>query len=64
MKKINLDQMPLYVGGGFGEFCAGFGAVAAVYEVGVLTNLWNPVGWGAAALGIAIGGACAAHALS
>lgn len=27
-------------------FCAGFGLGATVFALGVLANLWNPIGWG------------------
>ena len=41
------------------SFCAGFGVVASAYEIGVLANWWNPVGWGGALLAIGLNGYCA-----
>lgn len=65
MKKINSVQMIHLKGGAsYGDFCKGFVAVAAVYQVGVWANLWNPVGWGTLGVGIAIGASCAAYGLS
>lgn len=50
-------------GGGISNFCAGFGAVAAVYGLGVVANWWNPIGWGGSAVGAVIGVGCAIDAL-
>lgn len=43
MKTLNLKELENL---NAGTFCQGFGVVAAGYEVGVLCNLWNPIGWG------------------
>lgn len=63
MKKINLNQMSQLEAGGISSFCAGFGAVAAVYGLGVVANWWNPIGWGGSAVGAVIGVGCAIDAL-
>ncbi|GJH40359.1 hypothetical protein RCZ04_09090 [Capnocytophaga sp. HP1101] len=64
MKKLNLIEMESIKGGDkIDNFCDGFAAVAAVYEIGVLANLWNPVGWGATIAGAAIGAGCVAYGL-
>lgn len=63
MKTLSEKKIEALNGGSaVGNFCMGFGAVAAVYEVGVLANIWNPVGWTAAAVGGVIGVGCAVHA--
>lgn len=65
MKKIVLDQMIEIEGGGnVGEFCKGFGVVAAVYGVGVVANWWNPIGWGGATVAAVIGVGCAVESLT
>jgi|688.fasta_scaffold2797207_1 hypothetical protein len=64
MKKMEFNQMENLEGGGrIGEFCIGFGTVAAVYGVGVLANWWNPIGWGGSVAAAVIGAGCAIDAL-
>ncbi|AVM55510.1 MULTISPECIES: hypothetical protein [unclassified Capnocytophaga] len=64
MKKLNLIEMESIKGGDrIEQFCAGFAGVAAIYEIAVIANLWNPVGWGAQIAGAAIGLGCAGYAL-
>ncbi len=64
MNTLNLNQLEIISGGTAADsFCAGFGAVAAVYAVGVYANLWNPIGWGAGLAGAIIGAGCAVNAL-
>ena len=65
MKKKEINSLEMIQGGGaIGSFCAGFGAVAVVYEAGVLANFWNPIGWGAAVAGVSIAAGCAAYAIA
>jgi hypothetical protein len=65
MKTLEIKQMTQIQGGdAVDEFCAGFGAVAAVYQVGVWANLWNPVGWVAGGAAAIIGTGCAINALT
>jgi uncharacterized membrane protein YkgB len=62
--KLNFDQMELIAGGGkVSSFCAGFGAVSAVYGIGVLANWWNPVGWAGGTAAAIVGAGCAIDAL-
>ena len=64
MKVIQIQQMEKIAGGNnIDAFCAGFGAVAGVYAVGVWANIWNPVGWTATGIGAIIGGSCALYAI-
>lgn len=64
MKRIDLYTLEdLYAGDAVDAFCAGFGAVAAVYAGGLLLNLWNPIGATAATATAIIGIGCAAKAL-
>jgi hypothetical protein len=65
MKKLTIIQLEEIKAGGKGiaGFCAGFGAVAAVYHIGAWANIWNPVGQSAIVAEIVIGGACAIYAL-
>lgn len=59
MKNLELNQMEqIDAGGWFGDFCQGFAAASIVYEVGVLTQIWNPVGQSALVGILAINGAC------
>lgn len=45
MRKLNLNQLEKIQGGGFwGGFCKGVHASTAVYGIGVVANLWNPIG--------------------
>jgi hypothetical protein len=63
MKILCENEIEALTGGSaVGNFCMGFGAVAAVYEAGVLANIWNPVGWTAAAVGGVITLGCVVHA--
>lgn len=64
MKKMNIVEMESIKGGDrIDNFCQGFGAAAAVYEVGIIANLWNPVGWGAGVAAAVIGAGCVAYSL-
>lgn len=63
-KKISVLDMEKIIGGDMVDsFCAGFGAVAGVYWIGVKLNAWNPVGQTAAVIGGAIGAGCAIKAI-
>ena len=66
MKELSLNQLEIIGGSNdtVSAFCAGFGAVAVAYEIGVLANWWNPVGWTAGAIGVAIGAGCAINELT
>lgn len=64
MRKLELIQMENLEGGTVGEFCKGFGAVAAVYGLGVVANWWNPIGWGGTAVAAVIGVGCAIDSLT
>ena len=63
--KLNIDQTSIISGGwnNFRCFCSGFGASAAVYEVGVLANWWNPVGWVGQGVLVGVGIACVINEL-
>lgn len=64
MKKLTTMQIENINGGdGIDSFCAGFGAAAAVYEVAVWANIWNPVGTTAAAAGLVVLSGCAIYAV-
>jgi hypothetical protein len=65
MKKLTIIQLEEIKGGGKGGagFCTGFGAVAAAYQIGVWSNLWNPVGQGALIIAGVVGAGCAIYAL-
>lgn len=63
MKILSLDELSEIQGGKIDAFCAGFGAVAAIYGAGLVVNLWNPVGWTAGAAAAVIGLGCAVDAL-
>jgi hypothetical protein len=56
MKKIETIQMVEISGG---TFCQGVYVVEAAYGIGVITQLWNPVGWGGAVIMIGLNGYCA-----
>ena len=62
---LDINSMEAIKGGTAAKsFCAGFDVGAVVYEVGVLANWWNPVGWiGQAAIAV-VGAGCVAVALS
>jgi hypothetical protein len=61
---LNLMDMETVSGGNaVDNFCAGFGAVAGVYAVGILANWWNPVGWSAGAIGTVVGAGCGIYAI-
>ncbi len=64
MKELTLNELQSLSGGGFVEgFCNGFGIVVAGHSLGVIANLWNPVGQTAAvAIGV-IGAGCAINAI-
>ena len=62
MKMLTLLELEnITAGNGIGNFCKGFGGVAAVYAAGAAYNLWNPVGQGAMTAIVAIGLGCAAN---
>jgi hypothetical protein len=65
MKKVlNFTEMESISGGNtVDNFCAGFGAVSAVYAVGVAVNWWNPIGWGGTIAGIVVGAGCGLYAI-
>ena len=42
--KLTPEEMENIMAGS--SFCAGFGVAASAYEIGVLANWWNPIGWG------------------
>lgn len=64
MKKMNIVEMESIKGGDrIDNFCQGFGAAAAIYEIAVIANLWNPIGWGGKIAGAAIGLGCVAYGL-
>lgn len=64
MKDLSFKQIEnISAGDSVDNFCAGFGAVAAVYGVGVLVNWWNPIGWTASVAGATLGTGCAIYSL-
>lgn len=64
MKKLTLSQIEkVSAGDKVDSFCMSFGAVAAVYTLGSLANIWNPVGASALVVGGVVGVACAAYAM-
>ena len=65
MKEINLKQMlEIQAGDAADDFCKGYLAAAAIYQVGVWANWWNPVGWVAGGIGAAIAAGCAINNLT
>jgi len=57
------DMVEIQAGINVAAACGGFAAVAGVYELGVLANFWNPIGWGGQAA-LAVGGVgCGIYAL-
>ena len=59
MQKLDLNSMS-YLNGGdnITAACTGIATGSVVYEIGVLANWWNPIGWiGATAL-VVVNGAC------
>jgi hypothetical protein len=64
MKELKSIELELFSAGGFIDgFCNGFGIVVATHSIGVVANLWNPVGQTTAiAIGV-IGVGCAVNAI-
>lgn len=59
MRSLDVNKMEVLAGGNFVDgFCKGYGTVVAVYGVGVVANLWNPIGWAGTLAGAAIGLGC------
>ncbi len=64
MKTLEISTLEtIQVGDNIESFCAGFGAVAIAFEIGVVANLWNPIGWGAGLAVLTIAGGCAIYAV-
>jgi len=64
MKNLSTYEMETYIGGNFvSGVCEGIAAGSVVYEVGVVSEWWNPVGWVSGAM-IVGDAACAAYGLS
>jgi hypothetical protein len=62
MKALEIDYLETIEGGDFiTGVCAGIGAGATVYGVGVALNWWNPVGWGGGLAMAVVGGACVTY---
>lgn len=65
MEKLSIVQLEEISGGGKGidGFCAGLGAAAAAYQVGIWANLWNPAGQGALVFVGVVGIGCAFYSI-
>ena len=54
--KLTLEEMDNIMAGS--TFCNGFAVVASAYEIGVLANWWNPIGWGGQVVLVGVGVYC------
>lgn len=63
-RKVSTFELEKIVGGDrVDAFCAGWGAVASVYWVGVKLHAWNPIGQTAAVIGGVVTAGCAFKAV-
>lgn len=54
--RLTTEEMENIMAGS--TFCQGFGVVASAYEIGLLANWWNPVGWGGQVVIVGVGVYC------
>ena len=63
MKTLDLHEMENVQAGDFVDgLCAGIAAGTIIYQVGVWSNWWNPVGWVSASALVA-SAACVAYVI-
>jgi len=64
MKTLELNQMESVEGGNAVDAaCVAIGAGSVVYDLGVMSNWWNPIGWLSATMLVA-DAACVGYAAS